>query len=1644
MTDSTVPSILSDTALGGQSAVAQAVVVASPPDATLIDAYFRRVAVEDQPRRVEDIIAMVGAHRELGTRRTAGHAVVRIYNPPSGADGWGGTSTVVDVVTDDMPYLVDSLISELSAAGVTVHRVIHPILAVQRDAEGTLTDVVGESSPHGEADGTIRESWMHLLVDRLSDASRAEAMEKSLHLALSQVRCVVADTEAMIARAREVAAQIRSTLAVGSDSGESAAGVSPAAASPSAAGKAADVDASEAADLFDWMAAGHVRFLGYQRDTAGDLEAQHDDSHAHDGAAVSARLGLLRLDAGLGRDDAAWAAESADQSTLLTLSQYWLGSAVGRERPTLSVSVAPGGPGAGTVRHRFWVSLTPQATTADIVGVPILRRTVQATLERLGAAPNSYSGQRAIAALASYPRTELFWADGEQVREVVAAQLQLTSRRRLRVFLQPDPRGRFVSVLVFVPRDRYTTAHRLAMQQVLVEALGGSAIRYTAQVGDSLLAAVHFTVTTDRGRPTEVDLPALTKTLRETIRTWEDYLVTAVVGGEEDLDTAGALSRYAEAFDEAYKEDYTVQDAIEDLKRLDAIQDEDDLVITIGRPPAGTPGDSRLKVYVAGASVTLSRAMPVLQSMGVTVIDERPYEVRRTDGTPSHIYDFGVVVPESQRSSGAALADIKRRFADAFSAVWHGWCEIDGFNALVLAARLEWRSVAVLRAYAKYLRQIGSAYTQGYLEQVLCAHPTITANLADLFTARFDPSVPDADRDDRCDDLVAAITAELDAVTSLDADRILRTYLHLIEATDRTNAFIPRRGGSQAPYLAFKIDPHRVPGVPKPVPAHEVWVHSPRFEGVHLRFGAVARGGIRWSDRPEDFRTEVLGLVKAQEVKNAIIVPVGAKGGFVLKQPPAPTGDAVADRDALQAEGIACYRTFMSCLLDVTDNRVGGQVVPPADVVRHDADDPYLVVAADKGTASFSDIANSVAADYGYWLGDAFASGGSAGYDHKGMGITARGAWESVRHHFRELGIDVQNDRFTCVGIGDMSGDVFGNGMLRSEHIRLVAAFDHRHVFVDPDPDPAVGFAERTRLFNLPRSSWGDYRVELISPGGGVWPRTAKSIPVSPQMRVALGLGSEVSALAPSELIHAILLAPVDLLWNGGIGTYVKASTETHAQVGNKANDAVRVDGRDLRVKVVGEGGNLGVTQLGRIEFARAGGKINTDAIDNSAGVDTSDHEVNIKIALQPLISDGSLAEADRNMLLASMTDEVADLVLADNKAQNRLLGVSRHHAGPMLSVHARQIDALVEEGRLDRALEFLPSPQQIDARIAAGEGLTSPELSVLVAYTKSKLAVDMLASDLPESPAYIHRLPDYFPTQMREKFGSAIAAHPLAREIVTTMAANEVVNAAGITYAFRLGEEIAASPADAIRAFTVVSTVFDLPTLFADINASDHVVPADCQDQLTLMTRRVLDRAARWFLSRRPQPLDVRAEIDRYAEPVQAISPRIGALVCGVEAENVRRDTDDLVAKGAIPDLARRVVESLYVFSALDIFDVAESSGRSLMEVAELYYALSAHLDFDDLLTDVTNLERGDRWHALARQAVRDDLYRSMWMLTADVLSTTSPDTAAAVKIAQWEEQNVSRLARARATLAEIARAGAGDLAALSVAAREFRAMIR
>ncbi|WP_116044918.1 NAD-glutamate dehydrogenase [Amycolatopsis palatopharyngis] len=1618
----------------------------APDIGDLIRLYYRHIPAEeildDDP---QELVGAVRSHQDFARERVPGRPKVRLVNPSNAADGWTREATVVQLVTDDMPYLVDSIVAQLSRSGMQVQRIVHPIVVVTRDLTGNLRDIHPTADVADPPQESSIESWMYLEIDRITDAERARELEIRLTSVLGDVREVVEDTEKMVETAQGIAASLDSVpppLAVD--------------------------EVSSGAELLRWLAAGHFTFLGYryyelirESDAGEEVPALR--------AALASGLGVLRQDSLAARSLTAGpdAAEKALAPELLVLTQASAPSTVHRPIYPYYVGVKTFDEhGEVTGEHRFLGMFTTTALHEDVLDIPVVQSRVREVIHRAGFPMESYSGQRMLEVLQNWPRADLFSADTDSLYATATGAITLADRRRLRLFLRPDPYGRFYSCLVFLPRDRYTTRSRLKMQEVLLDELEGTHLEYGTRLGETVLAQVHFTVHTEPARWVEPDTLRIQERLNEAVRGWDDRMVEAILterrDGAEVASAAGAGEesttelgqRYAAVFPEAYKEDFAASAALADLRKLEALNVPGDLSMSFYLPEGAEPGERRFKLYLLGEGVTLSKVLPVLQCMGVEVVDERPYELHREDGKRSWIYDFGLRIEQRvlDEITERATLDLQQRFQDAFGAAWYGDCEVDGFNSLVLRAGLTWRQAVVLRAYSRYLRQAGSPYSQEYIENAVLAHTDIATALVRLFETRFDLTTEPQQRQEQVDAQVAEINATIDAVRSLDEDRILRRLTAVIVATLRTNYRVTDDEGNRRSYLAIKIDPGSVPDLPEPRPQFEVFVYSPRVEGVHLRFGSVARGGLRWSDRREDFRTEILGLVKAQAVKNAVIVPVGAKGGFVVKRPPVPTGDAGLDRDAGLNEGIACYKMFISGLLDLTDNLVDGAVVPAPDVVRYDSDDTYLVVAADKGTASFSDIANAVSASYGFWLGDAFASGGSVGYDHKAMGITARGAWESVKRHFRELGVDTQSQEFTVVGIGDMAGDVFGNGMLLSEHIRLVAAFNHLHIFLDPNPDAATSFAERRRLFELPRSSWEDYDRSLISEGGGVYSRSAKTIPISPQIRTALGLADDVVKLSPAELMHAILLAPVDLLWNGGIGTYVKAGTETHADAGDKANDAIRVDGADLRVKVVGEGGNLGLTQLGRIEFARTGGKINTDALDNSAGVDCSDHEVNIKIMLDQLVNSGELERAQRNALLEDMTGEVADLVLTDNQRQNAVLGISRAHAAPMLTVHQRLIAALEKKGALDRELEGLPKPAQFKSMDKAGEGLSSPELATLLAHVKLDLKDELLASELPDAEVFARRLGEYFPQPLRERFPDAIGDHPLHRQIITTLIVNEVVDGAGISFAFRLSEEMNATATDAVRAFAVVTSVYDLPSLWATIDALDNVVATEVADELVLETRRVLDRAARWFLTNRPQPLAVGAEISRFGRTVGHLMSRLPELLRGREAESVQGKAEDLIGKGVPMDLANRVAALLHTYGLLDVTEVAElaereaglDAQRSPDETAELYYALSDHLGIDKMLTSVSALERGNRWHALARLALRDDLYSSLRAITLDALQHSDPGDDVHDKIEQWEQANASRLARARVSLHEIEQSGRLDLATLSVAARQIRSTVR
>ncbi|OIN78022.1 NAD-glutamate dehydrogenase [Mycobacterium malmoense] len=1558
--------------------------------------------------------AMLRAHYRLGECRPESRSCVCVYQ----ADDPAGFGPALQVVTDHGSMLLDSVTVLLHRLGVPYAGIMAPVFAVQRSAAGDLLSVAPKPPDASQYNG---EAWIYVQLLPSVDSKALAEVERLLPRVLTDVEQVARDAAELITTLSDLAAAVEAD----------------------AHGRFSAPDREDVAELLRWLGNGNFLLLGYQHCRV------HDGLVSGDG---SSSLGVLRTRTGS-------RPRLTDDDKLLVLAQSVVGSYLRYGAYPYVIAVREYVKG-GVVEHRFLGLFTVAAMNADVLDIPMVSRRVRKALAMADSDP-IHPGQLLLDVIQTVPRSELFTLSAERLLAMAKAVVDLGSQRRALLFLRADRLQYFVSCLVYVPRDRYTTAVRLQIEDILVREFGGTRLEFTARVSESPWALMHFMVRLPQKDDTgpaaapvdvsEANRIRIQGLLSEAARTWGDRLIAAATGPEGTVGHADA-EHYATAFSEAYKQAVTPADAIEHIAIINELSaDSVKLVFS----EQGTDA-AQLTWFLGGQTASLSQLLPMLQSMGVVVLEERPFTVTRQDGLPVWIYQFKIQLhPTVPPAATAAERDsTAKRFADAVTAIWQGRVEVDRFNELVMRARLTWQQVVLLRAYAKYLRQAGFPYSQSYIESVLNEHPSTARSLVTLFEALFDPrgsSFKGSPTSRDAQAAAAAVAADIDALVSLDTDRILRAFASLVQATLRTNYFVTREGSARARNaLALKLDAQLIDELPLPRPKYEIFVYSPRVEGVHLRFGPVARGGLRWSDRRDDFRTEILGLVKAQAVKNAVIVPVGAKGGFVVKRPPLPSGPkigAAADRDATRAEGVACYQLFISGLLDVTDNvdHATKKVSPPPEVIRRDGDDAYLVVAADKGTATFSDIANDVAKSYGFWLGDAFASGGSVGYDHKAMGITAKGAWEAVKRHFREMGVDTQTEDFTVVGIGDMSGDVFGNGMLLSEHIRLLAAFDHRHIFLDPDPDPAVSWRERQRMFDLPRSSWDDYDKSLISEGGGVYSREHKAIPVSPQVRRALGIDGpgdgEVTEMAPPNLIRAILQAPVDLLFNGGIGTYIKAESESDADVGDRANDPVRVNGNQVRAKVIGEGGNLGVTARGRVEFDLSGGRINTDAMDNSAGVDCSDHEVNIKILIDSLVTEGKVKADERTALLESMTDEVARLVLTDNEDQNDLIGTSRANAASLLPVHATQIKYLEKRG-LNRELEALPSEKEIHRRTEVGIGLTSPELCTLMAHVKLALKEDMLTTELPEQDVFASRLPQYFPTPLRERFTPEIRGHQLRREIVTTMLINDLVDTAGISYSFRITEDVGVGPIDAVRTYVATDAIFGVGDIWRRIRAAN--LPVAVSDRLTLDTRRLIDRAGRWLLNYRPQPLAVGAEINRFAAKVKDLTPRMSEWLRGDDKAIVEKEAAEFASQGAPDDLAYIVAAGLYRFSLLDIIDIGDITEIDAAEVADTYFALMDRLGTDALLTAVSELPRLDRWQSLARLAIRDDIYASLRSLSFDVLAVGEPDESGEEKIAEWEHISASRVERARRTLREIQESGAKDLATLSVAARQIRRMTR
>ena len=1585
-----------------------------------VTGYYAGVSPGDLAERAAaDLYGAAVAHFNLARRRAPGAFRTRVYNPQVEQHGWQSTHTIVEIVTDDMPFLVDSVRMVLNGRGYTSHLVIHPVMRFRRGKDGRLEALLPVDE---EGEGSTVEAVIRLETDRQTEQEVLDALAEEVRCALADVRAAVEDWSDMREQLRRSTADLR-------------------AAPPPVARD----ELEETCAFLDWIKNNHFTFLGF-----GEYRVERTGSRERYTAEPGTGLGLLRDEGGRTREAFSKLPpprrrRDSQEPELLVLTHADMRSTVHRPIHLDYIGIRQFDADGRVVGVRRFLGLyTSTAYNRVPRDIPLLRRKASAVLHRAGYPRNSHAAKALQNIIDTFPRELLFQIPVGELFDTSMGILHLQERQRIRLFVHPDRFGRFCSCIVFVPRDRFTTRSRLVIQGILEETFGGTDTEFTVRLSESVLARLYFVIRMDAKRTPDYDIAELEERLRAVSRTWSDDLRDALLESFGEERGTRLFQRYGDAFRAEYREAYSARVAVLDVEKMERIE-EGGIEMALYRPLEAGEGRLRFKLFQLGRHpVALSDALPMLENMGLQVEDERPSKIKRAGAPRVWLHDFGMLHAEDPDFDPDR---IDKTFRDAFARIWSGEVENDGFNRLVLRAGIGWREIVILRAYCKYLRQAGVTFSEAYMQDALAANPGIAAMLVELFQARFDPDrqreAPAAqdpkdaaiERLDAELEVMTRIEAALDAVANLDEDRILRSYLGVVRATLRTNYF--QRGPDGAPkrYVSFKFDPRRIPELPEPRPKYEIFVYSPRVEGVHLRGGAVARGGIRWSDRREDFRTEVLGLAKAQQVKNAVIVPVGSKGGFVPKKLPSDAG-----REAVQEEGIACYRIFIRGLLDVTDNLAGGRVEPPPRVVRHDDDDPYLVVAADKGTATFSDIANALAQEYGFWLGDAFASGGSRGYDHKGMGITARGGWESVKRHFRELGIDCQSTDFTVVGIGDMGGDVFGNGMLLSRHIRLVGAFNHMHVFIDPSPDPESTFAERQRLFALPRSTWDDFDRSVLSAGGGIYPRSAKSIPLSPEAREALAI--EARSLTPNELIAAMLKAPVDLVWNGGIGTYVKSRRESHADAGDRANDTVRVNGDELRCRIVGEGGNLGLTQLGRIEFAAGGGRVNTDAIDNSGGVDCSDHEVNIKVLLNEVVSGGDMTEKQRNRLLEDMTDEVAALVLRNNYLQTQALGVAAGQALSLLEVHSRLIRRLERDGELDREIEFLPGAEEIAERLAARGGLHTPELSVLIAYVKIHLFRSLLASTLPDEPFLVNELRAYFPSALRERWSGLMPTHRLAREIVGTVVANEMVNRCGITFAFRLGEETGADDADIARAYLVAREVYGVRGTWKAIEALDNQVGAGVQTTMLLETRKLVERSARWLLRNRPRPLDIARDIGYFAGGVTALRRRLRDLVTDSSRTALDAAKDRLAGDGVPEDLALEVASGDDLLSALDVVDVASNAAISVEEAASVYFALGESLDLHWLRDRIAALPRANRWQALSRAALRDDLYAQLGALTLDSLRLGPGEAAPDERVRAWLERNRIPVARCRQILGDLASAERTDFTMLSVAMGEIRAL--
>lgn len=1568
---------------------------------------YGTVALEDLlDWEIDDLYGAVINFWSLINERLPHETKIKIYNPDFERHGWQTTHTVIEIICDDMPFLVDSIRMVINRMGLASHLIIHMGgIRVKRDKKNEVCELLPRGVVFDDKD-VINEAPIFLEIDRITDPKVINDLHKNFERVLEDNRVVFEDWEKMRSRVIDAISELDTVSNV--------------------------IDTNEVQEtkaFLNWIEDHHFTFLGMR-----DYELIKKGKEAVLQAVPDTGLGVLREK--LSKSNARVISEMTPEARELILSPRILVmsktntlASVHRDAYTDYIGIKRFDKTGKVIGERRIIGLyTSAAYHTNPRHIPFLRHKVALIMQNSKLNPRSHAGKVLLNILETLPRDDLIQGSEDELLEISMGIFYMQERKRIRMFCRMDVYHRFMSCLVYVPKERINSELRQSMQNILAESFHAEEINFSTQFSESVLARIHFIIKVNPQDSLEYNLKEIEKKLIDVGRSWTDDLQSHLneTYGEEQANRL--FLKYKNAFPISYSDHFSSRSAVYDIKHIELLSEEHSLGINFYKPLDEAENNFRLKVYQHNSTIPISDVLPILEKLGLRAISERPYVIKLSDGKVTWINDFAM---QYTKPYDFDIDDIKDQFQNAFIHVWFGDAENDGFNQLVLAAGLSWREVAILRTYAKYFKQIGFTFSQDYMEMALNNNVTIARKLVRLFELRCKP-VEIKKRDDKFTALAAEILNDLDNVSNLDEDKIIRQYVQAISATLRTNFYQTDKEGNPKSYISIKLNSKLIPGLPKPHPLYEIFVYSPRFEGVHLRCGKVARGGLRWSDRREDFRTEILGLMKAQQVKNSVIVPSGAKGGFVPKHLPVN-----GTREEIMAEGISCYQLFIRGLLDITDNYIDGQIVKPKNVVFYDEDDPYLVVAADKGTATFSDIANAISLEYGFWLGDAFASGGSVGYDHKKMGITAKGAWESVKRHFYELDFDIQNNDFTVVGIGDMAGDVFGNGMLLSSHIKLLAAFNHMHIFIDPEPNAEISFKERERLFNLPRSAWTDYSKELISKGGGVFNRSAKSIPVSKEMQKVFAIKQD--QIEPNELIKTILKAKVDLLWSGGIGTYIKASTETNSSVGDRTNDATRVNAKQLKCKVIGEGGNLGLTQLARVEYTLNGGMVYTDFIDNSGGVNCSDKEVNIKILLNSIVASGDLTPKQRNELLSEMTDEVSKLVLRDNFLQTRAISLTAAQDIRHLELQSRYINELEKLGKLDRNLEFLPDDKVLMERKLIGKGLGRPAIAVLICYTKTILKEQILASDVPEEEYMNKILINSFPKPLQDKFSKQMQDHPLRREIIATRLSNIIVNEMGFTYVYRLQDETGAPVSAIIRAYMITRTVLNLESIWKQIEELGTKISSQRQIEMMMLYVRLSRRVTRWFLRSQRRTLDIGQTIKLYSEGVVELKKAMPAVFGPSYSELYEKSHQELIDEGIPSNLAHEIIVTRGLFAATDIIEIANLRGMEIAKTAEIYFRIGEFLDLAWIRTQVIMHSAENHWESLSREALRDDLDWQQRQLTSGIIGRDGKNSDSQARLEEWSQMHVALIDRWRFILNDLKASTALNYTMFFVAIREL-----